>query len=123
MPFTINPYTGKFDLTGGTGGGTIPADQVTISVFLQGQLNGATNVEDALRELVTRTNFYHHTESPANATWNINHDLDLPIPPAITVIEATSGQTVIGYSITVVDNDNLTLNFCYPIEGDAYLIR
>lgn len=123
MSFTINPYTGKFDRIGLPSGATISAADVTISAFLTALLDGATNVEDALRELEERTRYYAHSQPVAATVWTIPHNLDIPIPPAITVIDSPSGDQVIGYNITVIDPDTLQLTFCYPVSGFAYLIR
>lgn len=66
-------------------------------------------------------NRYLHTESPASASWSINHALN---EKYVTVmVYDTSDQWVIPDSITLTDADNLVIAFSGAVDGKAVILR
>lgn len=61
--------------------------------------------------------FYEHIQSTPATTWNISHNLGKK--PSVT-IQDNFGNDVEG-SVVYVNNNNLTINFIFAVEGTAYL--
>lgn len=60
---------------------------------------------------------FEHTQSAANASWTITHNLNFF--PNVTVLD--SAGSVVEGEITYSDNTTLTVTFSNPISGKAYL--
>jgi len=87
----------------------VEADVTDLDKYTQAEV-------DALIASATDIN-YVHVETPASASWVINHALGKN--PSVTVIDG-SGNTVVG-AITYTDVNNLTLDFNTAFAGTAYL--
>lgn len=87
----------------------------------------ATNVQDALNEILTilaagasglsAAGFYRHIQSTPSATWTINHELGFR--PSVQVIDADGDD--IDASIEHLDADTSVVSFITPIAGEAFL--
>ena len=120
MSISLNPYTGNFDLVGtGGGGGTVPANDVTVPSVLQPIL-GAT-LAQALAYLEIATRNYIHIQSTPSTTWVVNHNMETPTP-TITVLDG-SGAVGFGYDLNIIDANNLEILFSFPVDGQAFLSR
>ena len=59
---------------------------------------------------------YIHTQSVANSTWNITHNLGKY--PAVSIVD-TGGNEVIG-EVVYNNNNSVSLQFSAPFSGKAY---
>lgn len=62
-------------------------------------------------------NNYTHTQISSSQTWTITHGLNKR--PSVTVVD--DGDNVILGDIQYINENELTINFAFPISGKAYL--
>ena len=79
--------------------------------------NDFTNEYKTKLETIQAYANYIYTQSTANDTWSISHNLGRY--PSVMVAD-TSGSVAVG-TVTYIDSNNLTITFSAPFSGTAYL--
>lgn len=61
--------------------------------------------------------FFRHAQAVADRHWDISHGLSYP--PAVTVVDS-AGSVLYG-DVAYIDDQNVTVDFGFPVAGYAYL--
>lgn len=92
------------------------ANDATEIAFIPTSEISATNVQEAIEEVRSRSWYVHDQPTAAN-TWNITHNMRFY--PNVTIVDTALSQ-VVG-EVTYFDENNLAVTFTHSFAGKAYL--
>jgi hypothetical protein len=97
--------------------------QVGRIVFKNSRVFVAVNIDGLITwiPLTNVINTYLHTQPTAADTWNVSHNLNTTTP-LVQVYEEGTNKMFIPDNITIVDNNNLTINMTTPVSGRAVVM-